>query len=298
MQTTLSLTSILLAPLLAAAWAGETAAIRDDRAAEQLGWKVATKGYTFIQDKKTFIETLDITQRLGLKYIEVNQRQSFSKEDPRFTDEKSPADLREAIRQAMASRGIRPIGLGTLHPNNDEKATRSKFQYAKDLGIDLLIAEPFADAYDLVDRLSVEYSIRVAIHNHGKPKHMWDPALVVAAIAGRGPNWGACADTGHWARSGMNPVDCLKVLEGKLLSFHFKDTDKIGQGAVDVVLGTGTADVKGMLTELKRQHFSGLIALEYEPAAKGEELVEELRRGIAYIDGVARELTAEATPAR
>jgi sugar phosphate isomerase/epimerase len=87
-------------------------------------------------------------------------------------------------------------------------------------------------------------------------------------------------------------------LQGKLLSFHFKDTDKIGHGAVDVVLGSGAADVRGMLTELKRQRFSGLIALEYEPASKGEELVEELRRSIAYIDGVARELTAEAAPAR
>ncbi len=23
---------------------------------------------------------------------------------------------------------------------------------------------------------------------------------------------GACADTGHWVRSGLNPVDCLKIL--------------------------------------------------------------------------------------
>jgi sugar phosphate isomerase/epimerase len=41
--------------------------------------------------------------------------------------------------------------------------------------------------------------------------------------AGRGKRIGACCDTGHWVRSGLHPVECLKKLEGRILGFHLKD---------------------------------------------------------------------------
>jgi hypothetical protein len=52
---------------------------------------------------------------------------------------------------------------------------------------------------------------------------------------GRG---GACADTGRWMRSELNPVEQLKKLEGRIISFHFKDLNKFGGGAHDVPWGT------------------------------------------------------------
>jgi sugar phosphate isomerase/epimerase len=31
---------------------------------------------------------------------------------------------------------------------------------------------------------------------------------------------GATADTGHWLRSGLDPVACLKILQGHITSAH------------------------------------------------------------------------------
>ena len=50
-------------------------------------------------------------------------------------------------------------------------------------------------------------------------------------------------------RSGLNPVECLKKLEGRLISFHFKDLNKAGGDAHDVPWGTGACNVPAMLAE-------------------------------------------------
>ena len=87
----------------------------------------------------------------------------------------------------------------------------------------------------------------MAIHDHPKPSHYWNPDTVLEAVKGRTPLMGACADTGHWLRSGLTPLDCIKKLEGRIISFHFKDLNKPGNDAHDVPWGTGVCDVPGML---------------------------------------------------
>jgi len=56
------------------------------------------------------------------------------------------------------------------------------------------------------------------------------------------------AGVGHWVRSGLDPVECLKQLEGRIHDIHIKEID---QGE-DVVWGTGQGRIKGILKELHR----------------------------------------------
>ena len=86
---------------------------------------------------------------------------------------------------------------------------------------------------------------------------------------GRSKRIGACADTGHWARSGMKPIECIKKLAGRIISFHFKDLNQMGMGTHDkpthdVPWGTGVCDVKGMLMEIRRQKLKAVFSIEYE----------------------------------
>ena len=65
---------------------------------------------------------------------------------------------------------------------------------------------------------------------------------------------GSSADVGHWRRDGLNQIDCLKKLEGRIISLHFKDIAPKEEGVKeqhDVIWGKGILDVKGMLQELK-----------------------------------------------
>ncbi len=93
---------------------------------------------------------------------------------------------------------------------------------------------------------------------------MWDPNYLAEFFKGRDPRIGASADTGHWLRSNLKPVDCLRILKGRIISAHLKDLNQMGPGAHDVPYGEGVGDVKGCLDELKAQGFQGNIAIEYE----------------------------------
>ena len=101
----------------------------------------------------------------------------------------------------------------------------------------------------MLDKLCEEYDLKLAIHDHPKPTRYWNPDFVLRVCRDRSHRIGACADTGHWMRSGLNPVECLKKLEGRLISFHFKDLNKAGGDAHDVPWGTGACNVPAMLAE-------------------------------------------------
>ena len=79
------------------------------------------------------------------------------------------------------------------------------------------------------------------------------------------PNIGSCADVGHWARNGLNPVDCLKKLQGHIFGVHLKDIVKFDNtDAADTIVSKGVIDFPPIFQELKRQGFSGMFSIEHE----------------------------------
>jgi sugar phosphate isomerase/epimerase len=279
----LPLASLLLG--LMAITASTSAQSRDDSAAEKLGWHLATKAYTF--RAITLYETIEITHALGLKYFELNPTQKLSAENPVNTNDTLTPELRAALKAKFAAAGIKVTNYGVVKLNNDEAADRKVFDFAKEMGVDTIVSEPTDDSFDLLDKLIAEYGIKVAIHNHPQPSHYYDPETVLNAIKGHSARIGACADTGHWTRSGLNAVDCLKKLEGHVITLHFKDTNDQKK---DVPFGKGNTDIKGMMTELKRQNFHGTFSMEYESGATGEQLTNELKECIVFFDREAARL--------
>jgi sugar phosphate isomerase/epimerase len=256
---------------------------RDDSAAEKLGWHLATKAYTF--RTLTLAETIDITQSLGLKYFELNPTQKLSKDNPAKTDHNLSAELRGEIKKKFAAAGIKLASYGVVPLKNDEAADRKIFDFAKDMGIETLVSEPTPDSFDLLEKLTQEYGIKIAIHNHPQPSPYWNPDTVLKAIDGH-KLMGACADVGHWTRSDLNTVESLKKLEGRIITLHFKD---VNDQKKDVPWGTGNSDVKGMLKELRRQNFKGVFSMEYESGG-GQQLLDDMKKCIELFDKTAKEL--------
>jgi sugar phosphate isomerase/epimerase len=159
------------------------------------------------------------------------------------------------------------------------------------MGMEYITCEPALDDWDLVEKLSEEYGIRIAVHNHPKPSTYWNPDNLLEAIGGRSNMIGSCADVGHWRREGLNQLECLKKLEGRIISLHFKDIAAKKEGEQeqhDVIWGRGILDIKGMLEELKRQNFKGVFAIEYE--YNWENSVPDIRKSIAYFNQVTNEI--------
>jgi L-ribulose-5-phosphate 3-epimerase len=144
---------------------------------------------------------------------------------------------------------------------------------------------------DVVEKLAKEFNIKVAIHNHPGPKSFyWQPETVLAAVEGRSPLLGACADVGHWVRSGLDPIECLKKLEGRIICLHFKDLSEKSPKAHDVPWGTGISGVKAMMVELKRQKFKGAFCVEYEH--NWENSSPEIAECVKFFNKTCDELAA------
>ena len=93
---------------------------------------------------------------------------------------------------------------------------------------------------------------------------------------------------GHWVRSGLDPVECLKKLEGRVITLHSKDLNERGPKAHDVPWGTGSSNAKGMLAELQRQNFKGAICVEYEH--NWENSAPELAKSAEWFHATCEEL--------
>jgi sugar phosphate isomerase/epimerase len=254
--------------------------------AEKLGWRVACQAYSF--NHFTFFEAIDKTAATGCKYIEAypGQKLSPEKKDVVF-DHNAPQDVLDAVKAKLAAAGVTLVNYGVVDLPADEAESRKVFDFAKKMGIETIVSEPEADAFDTIEKLVKEYGIKVAIHNHPKPSKYWDPARVLAAAEGR-EGIGSCADTGHWMRSGVNPLEALQMLNGKIVSLHFKDLHEAGKDGHDVVFGQGKADVKSLLAELKKQGFKGVFSIEYE--YNWDDSVPEITQCVAAFDKFAAEL--------
>lgn len=267
--------------------AGAVALAKGAPHAEKIGWRLGCQAYSF--NRFTFFEAIQKTASLGLHYIEAypGQRLSPSKPGVRTDPSLSAADRRE-VKKRLADAGIRLVNFGVTGLSKDEAANRRTFDFAKDMGIETIVSEPPFDAFELIDRLCAEYAINVAIHNHPKPSRYWNSDTVLKVCQGRSKRIGACADTGHWMRSGLNPVEQLKKLQGRIITFHFKDLNKYGRGAHDVPWGTGKGNVKAMLTEIHRQGLKAVFSIEYEH--NWLHSLPEIAQSVAYFDQVAAEL--------
>ncbi|MGC9943482.1 MAG: TIM barrel protein [Verrucomicrobiota bacterium] len=235
----------------------------DTTSADKLGWQLAIHSYTF--QRFSIFDAIDKANALGVKYMSISGSLILDGTN-RISTVTLSDEQRAAIDQKLRADGFGNfVNMGVVQLPADEARCRKVFEFARKWGIGILVAEPQPDALDTVEKLCKEYNIKVAIHDHPKGHSIyWNPDSVLAAIKGRTPLMGACADVGHWMRSGLDPLECIKKLDGHIICLHFKDLNKMGPDAHDVPWGTGVGKTKELMAELKRQNFHGAFCVEYE----------------------------------
>lgn len=256
-------------------------------AAEQLGWRLGVQAYTF--NRFSFFEAVDKTASLGLNVIEAYPGQALTAEMPDVIfNHESPQEIRDEVKQKLAAAGLQLACYGVVRLGEDEAACRAVFEFAKDMGVETVVSEPENDALKLVDDLAEEYDLTVAIHNHPKPSTYWSPDTVREACEGLSPRVGACADTGHWMRSGLDPVESIRKLRGRIISLHMKDLNTTGPDAHDVPWGTGAGKVDDVLAELLDQGVEAVFSIEYE--YHWETSLPEVAECVRYMNEAAKRL--------
>ncbi len=258
-------------------------------AAEKAGWKLSLQSYTF--HKFTLLEAFDKAEQLGIKYMEVfpGHRIGGKWGDQVFGYELDAASQKE-LRKLARQKGIRIVGTGVFTSDNPEDWDRL-FRFARDMKMEYISCEPPAQMWDHIEQLAQQYKIRVAVHNHPQPSTYWKPDLLLQHIAERSTLIGSCADVGHWKRESLDHLGCLRQLEGRIHSLHFKDIVAKQSGKAeqhDTIWGRGILDVKEMLAILRQQKFRGYFTIEYE--YNWENSVPDIRRCVEYFNEVCEGL--------
>jgi sugar phosphate isomerase/epimerase len=238
--------------------------------------------------KFTFFETLKKVKDLGLDYLQPYPGQLLSRDIPDVKfDHNLSDDLIKKVKSKLKEHAVSLVSYGVVGIGKDEESMRKVFDFARKMGIRTIVTEPEFEDFPLIERMVQEYNINIAIHNHPEPSRYARPETVLDHVKGLDGRIGSCADTGHWMRAGLKPVEALRLLKGRIIDVHLKDRNKFGtEGAYDVPFGQGMANIKEILAELTLQNFSGYLAVEHENPDEVDNPSPSIKKGIEYIKSI------------
>ncbi len=249
-------------------------------------WKFGVALWTF--HDVNFPQSLDRVDSAGLVYIEPN---TFHDAGPEFKDstigQLSMASIDE-LKALIAEKGLKVESLYVVG-GSTINSWKKQFDIAKEFGVQYVTTEPPLNMWNSLDSLAGTYGIKIAIHDHWKGfSHYWNPDTTLMALKGH-PNFGVCADLGHWPKSGINPLEAIKKLSGHIIGVHLKDIGAYNNTSLkDVVVGTGVVDFPAIFAELKKQNFKGHIYIERDSIEAGGNVRSVIQEKNYYNEQVSK----------
>jgi sugar phosphate isomerase/epimerase len=248
------------------------------------GIAIGCQAYTF--KEFTAFEAIAKTKEAGGTLIEFYPGQKLKPGSDLVVSHNADDSVVRELLAESKRQGIFPVNYGVVAAK-DAAEIRKIMEFAKAMGLYCVCTE----STELVaewEKAAIEFDIKVAFHEHGgsmsNPKYkVWHPLYIRGVVESRDPRIGACADLGHWCTSGLKPVECLRILDGRVISVHLKDKSEFGKTGVVVPAGQGVVDVAGCIEELKKQNFKGHFSTEYENNWKNN--VPEVKETIDYVKG-------------
>jgi sugar phosphate isomerase/epimerase len=212
----------------------------------------------------TLFEAIEMAAAAGMGGVEVYKGQVLGGDhgDVKFGPDMAD-DKVQALLDHLKKNSLVAVNFGVTDIPKDEAEARKTFELAKKLSLYGVSTESLG-SLDTLEKLAKEYDIKVCFHNHPKPTALWNPDTIWKAIEGRHANIGYCADVGHWASSGLDPLDVIKKIAPRVHAFHMKDRASIEAPSRDQPFGTGILDIPAMLDEVRKHGFAGNVSIEYE----------------------------------
>jgi sugar phosphate isomerase/epimerase len=268
-------------PLLALALTATLFATPIPDSLRQNGWFVGAQAYTF--KEFSAFEAIAKTKEAGGNMIEFYPGQTLK---PGSADKVGHTMSEAAMNELKAEctrQGVRPVNYGVVGANSPEEVN-AIMAWAKKMELYSVCTES-TEQVAAWEAAAKEFDMKVAFHEHGgsmsKPGYkVWNPLYILGVVESRDHRLGACADLGHWCTSNLKPVECLRILKGRVISVHLKDNATTGEAPV-VVAGQGVVDVAACLEELKNQKFDGHISIEHE--ADWKDSVPQVRANIDFV---------------
>jgi inosose dehydratase len=218
-------------------------------------------------------EALAMVRDLGISQIELwnlhNQMSAPGVRDKSIAPYHAHPGDWGALQPLMQQNGIQAIAYGAQNFNLDFSENRAILEWAQRAGVEAISAHIDPRAFDYLDGLVEETGVKIGIHNHGPGWHHPDIPTIADALKDHHPNLGLYADTQHFFRSAVDPVEAVETFIDRLHGIHLKDVKHglpLDHDSHDQqeVLGEGQIDIAAILRILKQHDYRGLLVLEYE----------------------------------
>ena len=231
-------------------------------------------GYTFVNfDLDTTLKTL---QRLDIHYLCIK--------DFHLPFKSTDAEIK-AFHEKCAAHGVTGYAVGPIYMRTVEEVDNA-FEYAKRVGVKLIVGVPNVELLPQVDKKVKEYDFHYAIHLHGPDIVLYpDAADAWKHTKDLDPRMGMCLDIGHDLRNGCDPVVDLEKYHTRVFDMHIKDVTDSTKAGVGIELGRGKIDFPALIKMMRKINYTGMCSLEYEKDMKDPFL--GIAESIGYFKAVS-----------
>ena len=236
-------------------------------------FNVGMAGYTFVHfdlDK-----TLEIMEKCDVKHLCIK--------DFHLPFKSTDAEI-AAFHAKLKSKGVTGYAVGPIYMRSKEEVDNA-FDYAKRVGVKLIVGVPNYELLPYVDQKVKEYNFHYAIHLHGPDIALYpDAEDVWENVKELDPRIGMCLDVGHDTRNGKDPVKDLERYHTRVFDVHIKDVTGPTKAGYSVEIGRGIIDFPAFVNMLRKVGYSGVCSLEHERNMK--DPFSGIAESIGYFRGV------------
>lgn len=216
-------------------------------------FKVGMAGYTFV--KFDLDKTLETLQKADVHYLCIK--------DFHLPFKSTDAEI-AAFHAKLKEKGVTGYAVGPIYMKTEAEIDNA-FEYAKRVGVKLIVGVPNVELLPYVDKKVKEYGYNYAIHLHGPDIKLYpDAEDVWNHVKDLDPRIGMCLDIGHDTRNGKDPVKDLKKYISRVFDIHIKDVTGTTKLGYSLEIGRGVIDFPAFVKMLRKVKYTGVCSLEHE----------------------------------
>lgn len=216
-------------------------------------FRIGMAGYTFL--KFDLDKTLATMQRVDVHYLCIKDFHL----PLNSTDEEIAA-----FHAKLKAKGVTGYAVGPIYMKTEAEIDKA-FEYAKRVGVKLIVGVPNYELLPYVDKKVKEYGFNFAIHLHGPDIATYpDAEDVWNHVKDLDPRIGMCLDIGHDTRNGKDPVADLQKYKSRVFDIHIKDVTGTTKLGYSLEVGRGVIDFPAFVKMLRKVGYSGVCSLEHE----------------------------------
>ena len=236
-------------------------------------FNVGMAGYSFVHFDLD--QTLDMMEKCDVKYLCIKDfHLPFNSTDQEIAD----------FHTKLESKGVTGYAVGPIYMRSQEEIDNA-FEYAKRVGVELIVGVPNYELLPYVDKKVKEYDFKYAIHLHGPDIELYpDADDVWENVKDLDPRIGMCLDIGHDRRNGKDPVEDLKKYHTRVFDVHIKDVTDDSKAGYSVEVGRGILDIPAFVEMLREVGYTGVCSLEHERNMK--DPLQGIAESLGYFRGV------------